>query len=101
LIAFDLKGAFNGVKATTLDARLREKGIPTPARKWIQSFIRDQMASIYFDGFSIEVGLLENAGLAQGSPLSPILFTLINSDLVDQEVDSQGGASIYIDDYFR
>ena len=101
LIAFDLKGAFNGVKATTLDARLREKGIPTPARRWIQSFMRNRMASTHFDGYSTEIGLLENAGLAQGSPLSPILFTLINSGLVDQAVDSRGGASAYIDDYFR
>lgn len=88
LIAFDLKGAFNGVKATTLDARLLEKGIPTSARKWIQSFMRDRTASIHFDGFSTKVSPLKNAGLAQGSPLSPILFTLLNSGLVNQEVDT-------------
>lgn len=101
LIAFDLKGAFNGVKATTLDARLLEKGIPTPARRWIQSFMQDRTASIHFDGFSTKVSALQNAGLAQGSPLSPILFTLLNSGLVNQEVDTQGGASAFIDDYFR
>jgi hypothetical protein len=38
---------------------------------------------------------------AQGSPLSPILFAFFNSNLVDQPVDSRGGASAYIDDYFR
>ena len=37
----------------------------------------------------------------QGSPLSPILFAFFNYDLVDQPVDSQGGASAFIDDYFR
>ncbi|OQD66262.1 hypothetical protein PENANT_c359G11244, partial [Penicillium antarcticum] len=42
-----------------------------------------------------------NAGLAQGSPLSPILFAFFNADLVDQPVDSHGGASAFIDDYFR
>ena len=41
------------------------------------------------------------AGLAQGSPLSPILFDFFNSDLVDQPVDFKGGASAFIDDYFR
>jgi ribonuclease HI len=101
LIAFDLKGAFNGVNKISLDARLRAKGIPAIARKWIASFMSDRFASIGFDDFRTEVALLANAGLAQGSPLSPILFTFFNSDLVDQPVTSRGGASAFIDDYFR
>ncbi|OQE12790.1 hypothetical protein PENFLA_c062G07162 [Penicillium flavigenum] len=39
--------------------------------------------------------------LAQGPSLSPILFSFFNADLVDQPVDSHGGASVFIDDYFR
>ncbi|KAI3047626.1 hypothetical protein CBS147353_11740 [Aspergillus niger] len=101
LIAFDLKGAFNGVNKTSLEARLRAKDIPTIARKWIHSFMEDRHASIAFDDFETQPSLLENAGLAQGSPLSPILFTFFNSDLVDQPVDAKGGASAFIDDYFR
>jgi len=58
-------------------------------------------ANIKFDDFETEVAPLENAGLAQGSPLSPILFSSFNSDLVDEPVDTKGGASAYIDDYFR
>lgn len=58
-------------------------------------------ANIGFDDFRTETGPLGNAGLAQGSPLSPILFTFFNADLVDQPVDSHGGASALIDDYFR
>jgi ribonuclease HI len=100
LVAFDLKGAFNGVNKITLDARLKEKGIPTKARKWIRSFMEDRFASIKFDDFQTQVERLENAGLAQGSPLSPILFILFNSDLVDQSVNFDGGASAFIDDYF-
>ena len=34
LVAFDLKGAFNGVNKTSLDARLRTKGILIVARRW-------------------------------------------------------------------
>lgn len=101
LIAFDLKGAFNGVSKTTLDARLRAKGIPSKARQWISSFMTSRSASITLDDFESDNTLLENAGLAQGSPLSPILFGFYNSDLVDQPVDSNGGASAFIDDYFR
>lgn len=57
--------------------------------------------SIKFDDFETESGPLENAGLAQGSPLPPILFAFFNSDLVDQPVDTRGGASVYIVDCFR
>ena len=41
LIAFDLKGAFNGVNKVSLDARLWAKGIPTMARQWIYSFMEN------------------------------------------------------------
>ena len=101
LIAFDLKGAFNGVNKISLDARLYAQGIPSKARKWIRSFMEARSASIKFDDFETAMEPLENAGLAQGSPLSPILFTFFNSDLVDQPVNFFGGASAYIDDYFR
>jgi hypothetical protein len=101
LIAFDVRGAFNGVSSSTLDARLLERGIPTPARQWIHSFMQDRTASIQFDGFETKIAPLPHTGLAQGSPLSPILFAFFNADLVDQEVNTQGGASAYIDDYFR
>jgi hypothetical protein len=63
--------------------------------------MKDRSASIKFDDYETAVAPLENAGLAQGSPLSPILFAFFNSDLVDQPVDFNGGASAYIDDYFR
>jgi ribonuclease HI len=101
LVAFDLKGAFNGVNQISLDTRLQSKGIPTVARRWIASFMSGRQANIKFDDYSSEVAPLRNAGLAQGSPLSPILFAFFNCDLVDQPVDFHGGASAFIDDYFR
>lgn len=52
-------------------------------------------------GLRHSVAPLPYAGLAQGSPLSPILFAFFNSDLVGQEVNTQGAASAYIDDCFR
>ncbi|EED11824.1 reverse transcriptase, putative [Talaromyces stipitatus ATCC 10500] len=101
LVAFDLTGAFNGVNDSSLDARLQAKGIPTVARRWIRSFMENRYAGISFDDFQTEISPLEHAGLAQGSPLSSILFRFFNSDLVDQPVDHHGGASAFIDDYFR
>ncbi|CEJ61918.1 Putative Reverse transcriptase [Penicillium brasilianum] len=101
LVAFDLKGAFNGVHRTSLDACLRAKRIPTVARKWIASFMSDRYANIGFDDFRTETAPLANAGLAQGSPLLSILFAFFNADLVDQPVTFHGGASAFIDDYFH
>jgi hypothetical protein len=101
LVAFDLKGAFNGVSGNILDLQLKAKGIPTKLRTWIASFMEGRSASISFDDFESARALLENAGLAQGSPLSPILFIFFNSNLVNQQVDYHGGASAFIDDYFR
>ncbi|MDN6151981.1 MAG: hypothetical protein L0I91_11275, partial [Yaniella sp.] len=101
LIAFDLKGAFNGVNRVSLDASLQARGIPVVARKWIASFMSDRHANIGFDDFRTETELLVNAGLAQGSPLSPILFAFFNAALGDPPGDAPGGASAVIDDYYR
>lgn len=89
-MAFDPKSVFNGVNKVSLDACLRVRRIPTAARKWITSFRSDRHASIGFDDFRIEMTPLVNAGLGQSSPLSPILFALFNSDLVDQPVTFHG-----------
>jgi hypothetical protein len=101
LVAFDLERAFNSVNSTTLNARLEERGIPTLARRGIKSFMEERSASITFDGFETGTAPLDNAGPAQGSPLSPSLFAFFNSKLVDQPVDFRGGASVYINDYFH
>ncbi len=93
--------SLNGVNKISLDACLRAKGIPAIIRKWIGSFMSHRHASVGFDDFRTEMTRLANAGLAQGSSLSPILFAFFNSDLVDQQVTVHGGASAFIDDYFR
>ena len=51
------------------------------------------------NGQASEVRELEQAGLPQGSPLSPILFLFFNADLVQQRTDQNGGAIAFVDDY--
>jgi hypothetical protein len=39
------------------------------------------------------------AGLPQGSPLSPILFLFFNADLIQHKLDANGGSMAFVDDY--
>ena len=77
IVAFDLKGAFNEASQKIPDARLQSKGIPSVALRWMASFMSGWQANIKFDDYCSEVAPLHNAGLAQGSPLSPILFWIL------------------------
>ena len=51
------------------------------------------------NGYSSPQEKLPQAGLPQGSPLSPILFLFFNADLVQQKIDGKGGSIVFVDDY--
>ncbi|KAJ6436835.1 reverse transcriptase [Purpureocillium lavendulum] len=48
---------------------------------------------------SFDVKGAYNAGLPQGSPLSPVLFLFFNADLVQRRIKAAGGSIAFIDDY--
>ncbi|RKK09806.1 hypothetical protein BFJ67_g18207, partial [Fusarium oxysporum f. sp. cepae] len=90
LVSFDVKGAYNGVFKDRLLQRLEARGIPKGLIRWIDAFCSYRTATITVNGYTSALRELPQAGLPQGSPLSPILFLFFNADLVQSRIDSNG-----------
>jgi hypothetical protein len=99
LVGFDVKGVYNGVYKDRLLQRLAARGIPSDLVNWIDAFCSRRTATIVVNGQASDARELDQAGLPQGSPLSPILFLFFNADLVQQRIDQNGGAIAFVDDY--
>lgn len=99
LVSFDVKGDYNGVCKDRLVQRLAARGIPMGLVNWIDDCCSERTATIVVNGRSSKVCELEQPGLPQGSPLSPILFRFFNANLVQQKIDQNGGAIAFVDDY--
>lgn len=99
LISFDVKGAYNGVFKDRLLQRLGARGIPETLVKWIDAFCSERTATVVVNGQASEKRALPQAGLPQGSPLSPVLFLFFNADLVQDRIYAGGGAIAFVDDY--
>jgi Reverse transcriptase (RNA-dependent DNA polymerase) len=99
LLSFDVKGAYNGVLKERLCQRLRARGIPIGLTRWVEAFYSQRSASIVVNGQELPTGTLENPGLPQGSPLSPILFLFYNADLISRAINENGGSIAFVDDY--
>jgi hypothetical protein len=92
-------GLVHPVYKDRLLQRLAARGILSDLVCWIGAFCSGRTATIVVNGQASEVRELEQAGLPQGSPLSPILFLFFNADLVQQRIDHNGGAIAFVDDY--
>ena len=98
LVSFDVKGAYNGVCKGRLLRRLAARGMPAGLVRWIDAFCSNRTATIVVNGICSERAELQQAGLPQGSPLSPILFLFFNADLVQRRMDQNGGSVAFVDD---
>ena len=66
--------------ALRLIRRLSEQGWPLNIMRWVASFVSQRSAAVRLDGETGTVVQIES-GLPQGSPTSPILFTLFMQPL--------------------
>lgn len=82
-LMLDVKGAFDHVNRKRLLELLKELGLPGNIIAWVASFLTDRQACLVVDGIE---GPLEDiqAGLPQGSPVSPILFIIYISKLLKE-----------------
>ncbi|XP_044714503.1 reverse transcriptase (RNA-dependent DNA polymerase) domain-containing protein [Hirsutella rhossiliensis] len=75
------------------------RGIPSRLVNWIDAFCSGRTASVVVNGHTSEQQTLPQAGLPQGSPLSPVAFLFFNADLVQRRIKSnRDGIQSIIDD---
>lgn len=84
----DVKGAFPATNTHALAAKLVKYGVPDHIVRWIVSFMDERKVWIEINGEAGEE-IAYTSGLPQGSPISPILFNIMMSDL-ERSVSREG-----------
>jgi len=77
----DFKGAFDRVPHVSILTKLRSLNVPEYMTDWVEAFLHNRSARIRVDGFMGDKFWIP-IGVPQGSPISPILFIVFNSDVI-------------------
>lgn len=99
LLLMDVKGAFDHVSRGYLLRRLKEVGIDGSIVEWVRSFMTDRRLQLVIDGICGNEAEVVS-GIPQGSPVSPILFTIYLSGVFETVEDKVTGclATSFFDD---
>jgi Reverse transcriptase (RNA-dependent DNA polymerase) len=82
MLSLDISGAYDTVNTTRLLDVLHQRRIPMWIVRWIRAFMTNRKTRLVVQGIE-SVTLQVNAGVPQGSPLSPILFLFYNAELLE------------------
>src|SRR6195952_500324 len=84
IVTLDVQGAFDAVLTRRLFKRMTEQGWPLPLLRLIKSFLTERRVQVRLEKETTDPSFVE-CGTPQGSPLSPILYTLYLADLLNQD----------------
>jgi hypothetical protein len=78
----DVQGAFDALLKNRLLQRMGKQGWPAPALSFIQKFLTDRQVQVRL-GRETTLDYPVPCGTPQGSPLSPVLYTLYLAELLN------------------
>ncbi|GAA6044434.1 hypothetical protein JCM8097_008588 [Rhodosporidiobolus ruineniae] len=87
--------AFPSLRWEQLEKDLKKRGVPRPARRFISSFLQCRRITLKLDDALLD---LPAHGLPQGSALSPLLYCVYNSDVIESLDTPNSTAYGWIDD---
>lgn len=93
----DIAGAFNCVMSRTLTEIMTHYKMPEYLVQLVSSFTSDRKVSIFLKG-KMDGPTPISAGLPQGSPLSPVLFILDGSAILEKHTTAMEKDTCYVDD---
>jgi hypothetical protein len=82
LLLLNMTGAFDRVIPARLLHNMRDGKIPQWIVKWVGRFIINGTTTLCMPGYNTDA-FPTNTGIPQGSPLSPILFLILNANFVE------------------
>jgi len=98
VVFIDVAGAFNYVHHKRLIDNMKKRKVPAFIVRWVESFLQDRSTRLLFNAVESEE-ICTNAGVPQGSPISPLLYMFYNADLLEIPGDRSGVLSLgFIDD---
>lgn len=84
MVTMDVQGAFDALLKNRLLHRMAQQGWPPACVRFIDSFLSERYVQVRL-GKEITPRHLVACGTPQGSPLSPILYTLYLAELLNQD----------------